>query len=99
MPRLLEAPERPFEFKPHHYDRTSRSRSSRPISPRCWRGKRSGIETAAYRSTGFIDSIYFRDRGYVIELTAKRDNHEREMDPRANDARSKLAQWQSAKNR
>ena len=60
--------------------------------------KRAGIETRGISDHGFIDSIYFRDpNGYVIELTAKRENHEREMDPRANDARRKLAEWQ--KNR
>jgi hypothetical protein len=33
----------------------------------------------------------------VIELTAKRENHEREMDPQVNQARRKLADWQSDK--
>jgi hypothetical protein len=33
----------------------------------------------------------------VIELTAKRDNHEREMDPKVNEARRKLSEWQADK--
>ena len=48
--------------------------------------------------TRFIDSIYFRDpNGYVIELTAKRDNHDAAMDPATNGARAKLATWQAGK--
>ena len=49
---------------------------------------------------GFIDSIYFRDpNGYVIELTAKRENHEREMGPAKNQARARLDEWQGSKGK
>ena len=38
------------------------------------KGKKEGIETRGISDHGFIDSIYFRDpNGYVIELTAKKD--------------------------
>ncbi len=37
------------------------------------------------------------DGGLVIELTAKRDNHDAEMDPATNGARRKLDAWQAAK--
>ena len=48
----------------------------------------------------FIHSIYFRDpNGYVIELTAKRPNHEQAMDPAKNAARQKLDAWQAKKAR
>jgi catechol-2,3-dioxygenase len=56
------------------------------------------METRGISDHGFIDSIYFRDpNGYVIELTAKRDNHERAMDPAKNEARRKLQDWQADK--
>ena len=46
----------------------------------------------------FIDSIYFRDPdGYVVELTAKRDNHNDMTDAAKNSARAKLDRWQQAK--
>ena len=41
------------------------------------KGKSAGIETRGISNHGFIDSIYFRDpNGYVIELTAKRADHD-----------------------
>jgi hypothetical protein len=47
-----------------------------------------------------IDSIYFRDpNGYVIELTAKRPDHDAQMDPKANQARAHLDAWQKTKPR
>ena len=56
------------------------------------------IETRGISDHGFIDSIYFRDpTGYVIELTAKRESHERAMDPALNRARGTLADWQKRK--
>jgi catechol-2,3-dioxygenase len=62
------------------------------------KARRAGIETRGVSDHGFIESIYLRDpNGYVIELTAKRENHEREMDPALNQARRKLADWQAAK--
>ena len=55
----------------------------------------AGIETRGISDHGFIDSIYFRDpNGYVVELTALRDNHDEAMDPARNEARVKLDQWQ-----
>jgi hypothetical protein len=43
-------------------------------------------------------SIYFRDpNGYVVELTAKTPDHDREMDPATNAAREKLDRWQAEK--
>ena len=45
-----------------------------------------------------IDSIYFRDpNGYVIELCAKRADHDALMDPAHNGARDKLRRWTAAK--
>ena len=48
--------------------------------------------------SAFIDSIYFRDpNGYVIELTAKRANHDTMMNPATNGARAKLDKWTQGK--
>ena len=45
-----------------------------------------------------IDSIYFRDpNGYVIELCAKRADHDALMDPASNGARDALARWAAGK--
>ena len=99
---FFEAPDMPFEFKKQHdYDlHIALEVKPEVLQPMLEKGKRAGIETRGVSDHGFIDSIYFRDpNGYVIELTAKRDNHEREMDPAANQARSKLQEWQADKNR
>ena len=62
------------------------------------KGKAAGIETRGVADHGFIDSIYFRDpNGYVIELTAKRPEHDAHMDPATNGAREKLDAWQAGK--
>ncbi len=97
---FFEAPDMPFEFKPQHDYDLHIALEVQPdvLQPMLEKGRRAGIETRGISHHGFIDSIYFRDpNGYVIELTAKRENHEREMDPQVNEARQKLAQWQSAK--
>ena len=47
-----------------------------------------------------IDSIYFRDpNGYVIELCAKRADHDALMDPARNGAREVLQRWTAGKVR
>ena len=62
------------------------------------KGKRRGIETRGVSDHGMIDSIYFRDpNGYVIELCAKRDGHDAQMDPATNGAREALQRWTAGK--
>src|SRR5512134_1386342 len=98
---FFEAPDMPFEFKAQHDFDLHIALEVEPaaLQEMMAKGKARGIETRGVSDHGFIDSIYFRDpNGYVIELCAKRENHEREMDPRANDARGRLVQWQSAKS-
>ena len=57
-----------------------------------------GIGYSGPIDRGYERSIYFRDpNGYVIELTAKRPGHDRDMDPAINGARAKLDAWTSAK--
>jgi catechol 2,3-dioxygenase-like lactoylglutathione lyase family enzyme len=97
---FFEAPDMPFEFKPQHdYDlHIALEVKPQDLRPMLEKGRRAGIETRGVSDHGFIDSIYFRDpNGYVIELTARRENHERAMDPAANEARRKLADWQADK--
>jgi catechol 2,3-dioxygenase-like lactoylglutathione lyase family enzyme len=97
---FFEAPDMPFEFKAQHdYDlhialEVSRADLDRMLE----KGKRAGIETRGISDHGFIDSIYFRDpNGYVIELTAKRDNHAEAMDPAKSQARQVVDGWQRDK--
>ena len=97
---FFEAPDMAFDFKPQHdYDLHIALEVKRPVLEAMFaKGKAAGVETRGVSNHGFIDSIYFRDpNGYVIELTAKRANHEAEMDPRSNGARNVLDAWQSRK--
>jgi len=97
---FFEAPDMPFEFKAQHdYDlHIALEVKHDDLLAMFEKGKRAGIETRGISDHGFIDSIYFRDpNGYVIELTAKREHHERAMDPELNQARRTLADWQSRK--
>ena len=93
---FFEAPDMPFEFKPQHdYDlHIALEVQHADLMAMFEKGKRAGIETRGISDHGFIDSIYFRDpNGYVIELTAKRENHEKAMDPELNRARRTLEDW------
>ena len=97
---FFEAPDRPFEFKDQHdFDlHIALEVSHDDLHAMFEKGKAEGRETRGISDHGFIDSIYFRDpNGYVIELTAKRDNHDAAMDPATNGARSKLDDWQARK--
>ncbi len=97
---FFEAPDRPFEFKAQEdYDLHIALEVTRDdLRAMFEKGKATGIETRGISDHGFLDSIYFRDpNGYVIELTAKRDNHDQAMDPDSNGAREKLDAWQAEK--
>jgi len=97
---FFEAPDRPFEFKNQHdFDlHIALEVSHEDLKAMLAKGKAAGIETRGVSDHGFIDSIYFRDpNGYVIELTAKRANHDQHMDPAKNGARRKLDAWQAHK--
>jgi catechol-2,3-dioxygenase len=97
---FFEAPDQPFEFKQRHdFDLHIALEVDRAtLEDMFARGKAAGIETRGVSHHGFIDSIYFRDpNGYVIELTAKRPNHDELMAPARNGARRKLDAWQSRK--
>jgi catechol 2,3-dioxygenase-like lactoylglutathione lyase family enzyme len=97
---FFEAPDRPFDFKDQHdFDlHIALEVSPEHLQAMLAKGKAAGVETRGVSDHGFIDSIYFRDpNGYVIELTAKRPDHDALMDPERNEAREKLDAWQQRK--
>jgi len=63
------------------------------------KGKAKGRDPRGVADHHFLHSIYFRDpNGYVIELTAKMDDHDEHMDPATNNARGILDGWQADKS-
>ena len=98
---FFEAPDMPFEWKSQHdFDLHIALEVERPVLAEMMaKGKAAGIETRGISDHGFIDSIYFRDpNGYVIELCAKRANHDAAMDPATNGARETLRLWTAGKS-
>lgn len=98
---FFETADMPFDFKAQHdFDLHIALEVARPVlSVMLAKGKAEGVETRGISDHGFIDSIYFRDpNGYVIELSAKRPNHDAQMDPSTNSARETLQRWVAAKN-
>jgi catechol 2,3-dioxygenase-like lactoylglutathione lyase family enzyme len=97
---FFEAPDRSFEFKEQHdYDLHIAVEVSREDLPSMLeKGKLAGIETRGISDHGFIDSIYFRDpNGYVIELTAKRPDHDEQLEQARKGAHAQLDRWQKGK--
>ena len=97
---FFEAPDEPFEFKKQaDFDLHIALEVSQADLKRMFeKGKAAGIETRGISDHHFIDSIYFRDpNGYVIELTAKRPNHDEVMKAAKGEAHSALAEWQREK--
>ena len=98
---FFETADLPFDFKAQHdFDLHIALEVARPVlSVMLAKGKAEGVETRGISDHGFIDSIYFRDpNGYVIELSAKRPDHDAQMDPSTNSARETLQRWVAAKN-
>ncbi|MDA0369231.1 MAG: VOC family protein [Proteobacteria bacterium] len=97
---FFEVPGSDFEFKEQHdFDlHIALEVDHDVLEPMLEKGKKAGIQSRGVADHHVMDSIYFRDpNGYVIELTAKRGNHDNEMNPRINKARAKLDRWQSEK--
>ena len=97
---FFEVPDAPFEFKDQHdYDLHIALEVNRDTLMSMFdKGKAAGLETRGVSDHTFADSVYFRDpNGYVIELTAKREEHDAAMDPATNGAREKLDSWQAKK--
>ena len=92
----------PFDFKKQHdFDlHIALEVSPEDLQAMFAKGRAAGMETRGISDHEFIDSIYFRDpNGYVIELTAKRPEHNAYMDQAARSARTELDNWQSEKAR
>ncbi|MGC6484402.1 MAG: VOC family protein [Candidatus Puniceispirillales bacterium] len=96
---FFEAPAKDFDFKSQHdYDlHLALEVSMEDLHAMFEKGKAAGIETRGISDHGFIDSIYFRDpNGYVVELTAKKENHDAMLFPDNPEARSILDNWVSS---
>ena len=92
---FFDDPQTPFEFKDqrdfdlHIALEVEHDRLQEMMD----KGIANGIETRGISDHGFIDSIYFRDpNGYVIELTAKRPDHDHDMGS-GEDAHAILDRW------
>ena len=97
---FFEVPGAPFEFKAQDdYDlHIALEVAPDQLQPMLDKGKAAGIETRGITDHHFVDSIYFRDpNGYVIELTAKRENHDEGMDPALTKPHDRLREWQASK--
>jgi catechol 2,3-dioxygenase-like lactoylglutathione lyase family enzyme len=97
---FFEAPEMPFDFKEQHdFDlHIALEVEHDHMMAMKAKGEAAGMHVRGVSDHHFIDSIYFRDpNGYVIELTAKRPNHDDATDRTKNQARAKLDTWQRQK--
>ena len=97
---FFEAPDMAFEFKHQHdYDlHIALEVDRKSLEPMLARARAAGLEARGIADHKMIDSIYRRDpNGYVIELTAKRPDHDEQMNPGTNDARANLDRFQREK--
>ena len=97
---FFEAPDRPFEFKAQDdFDlHIALEVAIGDLDAWLANGRTAGVECRGIARHEMVNSIYLRDpNGYVIELTGKRPNHDKLMDPERNRARSCLNNWQSDK--
>lgn len=97
---FFEVPDTPFDFKPQSdYDlHIALEVAPDRLQPMLDKGKAAGIESRGITDHKFVESIYFRDpNGYVIELTAKLENHDEMMDPANSKPHDTLKEWQAGK--
>ena len=97
---FFETDDMPFDFKPQNdFDlHIALEVGAEMLQPMLVKGRAAGIDCRGPSDHGMVDSIYFRDpNGYVIELCAKRAEHDALMDPSVNGARGKLQRWTAAK--
>ena len=93
---FFEAPDQPFEFiKQHDYDlHLALEVTQAHLHEMFEKGKEKNVPTRGISDHGFISSIYFRDpNGYVVELTAKNDDHDDHLQPNNQTARNLLSDW------
>ncbi len=96
---FFETDDFPFEFKQQHdFDLHIALEVAREsLQPMLAKGRERGIQVRGPSDHGMVESIYFRDpNGYVIELCAKRADHDALMDPTRNGARDTLLRWTAA---
>lgn len=96
---FFEEPDAPFEFKDQRdFDlHIALEVSHDELLAMKVKGEEAGIETRGISDHGFIRSIYFRDpNGYVIELTARVIESEREAF-NAEHASEIMERWQANK--
>lgn len=99
---FFEVPETPFDFKVQHdFDlHIALEIPHNQLKPMLAKAAAAGLEGRGVADHGFIDSVYFRDpNGYVIELTAKRDDHDVQVEAARRVARANLESWQRDKPR
>jgi catechol-2,3-dioxygenase len=97
---FFEVPDSPFDFKEQHdYDlHIALEVPFEALAQVQARARSRGMECRGIADHGFIDSIYLRDpNGYVIELTAKRPDHETQAQAARKVARANLDRWQRDK--
>ena len=97
---FFEAPGEPFEFKQQRdFDLHIALEVTQDDLKRMFeKGKKAGVEVRGISDHHFVDSIYFRDpNGYVIELTAKRPDHDKIVNGAKGEARTALDEWQKEK--
>ena len=94
------APDMPFDFKEQHdFDlHIALEVKHDVLEPMLAKGRAAGMKVRGISDHGMIDSIYFRDpNGYVIELTAKRADHDAQVDETRKTAKARLDEWQRSK--
>jgi catechol 2,3-dioxygenase-like lactoylglutathione lyase family enzyme len=97
---FFEDPNRSFEFKDQHDYDLHIALEVEPAYLRTVMEKAAaaGKECRGIADHQFIDSIYLRDpNGYVIELTAKRPDHDAHVRAARKIAHETLASWQRDK--
>jgi catechol 2,3-dioxygenase-like lactoylglutathione lyase family enzyme len=98
---FFEDPTRDFDFKQQHdYDLHIALEVEPSFLPQMIaKAKGLGKECRGIADHQFIDSIYLRDpNGYVIELTAKRPDHDAQIGQARRVAHESLEAWQRDKH-
>jgi len=98
---FFEDPHNPFDFKVQHDYDLHIALEVEPAGLIEMRDKATaaGLECRGVADHQFIDSIYLRDpNGYVIELTAKRPDHDAQLRSARRIARESLDAWQRDKS-
>jgi catechol-2,3-dioxygenase len=102
LPRILQVPGKPFEFKRQDtLDlHIALDVESEVFDRMLNKAQAEGVEVRGPVDHGFVRSIYMRDpNGYVVELTAGTGAQQELMDPAISKPREALARWQAAKGR